>query len=46
MEKTITIREAVSEKDIAAFWERLHIYHRRDIFPGSDTDELEYFLGP
>ena len=46
MEKTITIREVISEKDIAAFWERLHIYHRRDIFTGSDTDELEYFLGP
>lgn len=34
MENKITIREAVLEQDIAAFWEQLHIYHKRDIFPG------------
>ena len=27
MENKITIREAVLEQDIAAFWEQLHIYH-------------------
>lgn len=41
----ITIREAVTEKDVAAFWEQLHIYHKRDIFPNPDSEDLEYFLG-
>jgi GNAT superfamily N-acetyltransferase len=45
MENQITIREAVTENDVAAFWEQLHAYHKRDIFPDSDDDELEYFLG-
>ena len=45
MENRITIREAVTENDVAAFWEQLHAYHKRDIFPDSDDDELEYFLG-
>lgn len=45
MENKITIREAVLEQDIAAFWEQLHIYHKRDIFPGLDHEDLEYFLG-
>ena len=46
MENQITIREAVMENDVAAFWEQLHAYHRRDIFPGSDGEELGYFLSP
>ena len=45
MKNQITIREAVTENDVAAFWERLHAYHKRDIFPDSDKEELEYFLG-
>ena len=45
MENQITIREAVTEHDVAAFWEQLHIYHRRDIFPEPDNEDLEYFLG-
>ena len=45
MKKQITIREAVTENDVAAFWERLHAYHKRDIFSDSDKEELEYFLG-
>ena len=45
MKNQITIREAVTENDVAAFWEQLHAYHKRDIFPDSDDDELEYFLG-
>ena len=45
MENQITIREAVTEKDIAAFWEQLHIYHKRDIFSEYDREDLEYFLG-
>ena len=46
MENQITIREAVTESDVAAFWEQLHIYHKRDIFPDPDSEDLEYFLGP
>ena len=45
MENQITIREAVTESDVATFWEQLHIYHKRDIFPNPDSEDLEYFLG-
>ena len=45
MENQITIREAVTEKDVELFWEQLHLYHRRDIFQNPDGEELEYFLG-
>lgn len=40
----IKIREAVTEQDIAFFWEQLHIYHKRDIFPEPDDKDREYFL--
>lgn len=45
MENQITIREAISETDIAQFWEQLHTYHKRDIFPDPESEDLEYFLG-
>lgn len=45
MENQITIREAVSENDVAVFWEQLHTYHKRDIFPDHESEDLEYFLG-
>ncbi len=45
MENQITIREAVRSTDVAVFWEQLHIYHKRDIFPSPNTEDLEYFLG-
>lgn len=45
MKHPITIREAVTERDIAAFWEQLHLYHARDIFPDPDSEDLDYFLG-
>lgn len=45
MENQITIREAISENDVAAFWEQLHTYHKRDIFPDPESEDLEYFLG-
>ena len=45
MENQITIREAIMEADVAAFWEQLHTYHKRDIFPDPDSEDLEYFLG-
>ena len=45
MENPITIREAITENDVAVFWEQLHTYHKRDIFPGPDSEDLAYFLG-
>ena len=45
MENKITVREAVTETDVAAFWEQLRTYHKRDIFPDPDSEDLEYFLG-
>ena len=45
MKHQVTIREAIAENDVAVFWEQLHIYHQRDIFPNPDNEDLEYFLG-
>ena len=45
MENQITIREAITENDVAVFWDQLHTYHKRDIFPHPDSEDLEYFLG-
>lgn len=44
MNNQITIREAVTEQDIAFFWEQMHIYHKRDIFPNPEDEDREYFL--
>lgn len=44
MNNQITIREAVTEQDIAFFWEQMHIYHKRDIFPNPDDEDRDYFL--
>lgn len=44
MEKQITIREAVSQQDVSAFWEQLRAYHERDIFPDPADEDREYFL--
>lgn len=46
MNNKITIREAVTEKDIAAFWEQLYAYYKRDILPDPKDEDLQYFLGP
>jgi len=45
MENKITIREAVTESDAALFWEQLHIYFKRDMFPDPKDEDREYFLG-
>ena len=45
MKNQITIRDAITENDVAVFWKQLHAYHRRDIFPDPDNEDLEYFLG-
>ena len=44
MEHPITIREAVTPDEVARFWEQLHAYHRRDIFPDPADEALDYFL--
>ncbi len=44
MENQITIHEVIMEKDVALFWEQLHIYHKRDIFPNAEDEDLSYFL--
>ncbi len=44
MDNQIIIREAVTENDVALFWEQLHIYYKRDIFPDPNAEERDYFL--
>ena len=44
MENQITVREAVTQDDAALFWEQLHLYYKRDIFPDPEDEEREYFL--
>ncbi len=45
MKNQITIREALTEKDTAQFWEQLHSYFKHDIFPDPADEDREYFLG-
>ena len=45
MKNRITIREAVTEKDIRTFWEQLYAYFKRDILPDPGDEDREYFLG-
>ncbi len=45
MENRITVREAVTEIEVAAFWEQLYNYYRRDIFPAPANEEQNHFLG-
>lgn len=45
MENQITIREAATRQDVAVFWDQLHTYFRRDIFPDPSKADLSYFLG-
>lgn len=45
MEHQITIREAAAKEDVAVFWEQLHSYHKRDIFPDPEDEDRDYFLG-
>lgn len=44
MKNQITIRETNSKPDTAAFWEQLHSYHERDIFPNPKDESLKHFL--
>lgn len=45
MGNRITIREAVTDKDIHTFWEQLYAYFKRDILPDPEDEDREYFLG-
>lgn len=45
MPHEITIREAREEADVSRFWEKLHGYFVRDLFPEPESEDLEYFLG-
>ena len=45
MENQITICEAITENEAALFWEQLHTYYKRDIFPDPDAETRAYFLG-
>ena len=44
MKNQITIREVVTEQDIAVFWQQLRTYFIRDIFPNPADEDREYFL--
>lgn len=45
MENKITIREAITENEARLFWEQLHTYYKRDMFPEPNAEERAYFLG-
>ena len=44
MKNQITIREAITEADIAVFWGQLHTYHMRNIFPDPENENRKHFL--
>ena len=44
MNKTIHIREAVTPEEVERFWQELHAYHARDIFPAPAEEDRAYFL--
>ena len=43
MNKTIHIREAVTPEEVERFWQELHAYHARDIFPDPADEDRVYF---
>ena len=42
MNKTIHIREAVTPEEVERFWQELHAYHARDIFPDPAEEDRAY----
>ena len=44
MNKTIHIREAVTPEEVERFWQELHAYHARDVFPDPAEEDRAYFL--
>ena len=45
MDNRISIREAVTDEELARFWEQLYLYFQRDILTGKQIEDLSYFLG-
>lgn len=45
MDQQITIREAVTDAEAAAFWAQLYAYFKRDLFPDPEDPDRTYFLG-
>lgn len=43
--KTVAVREAVTEQEISLFWRELRNYQERDIFPDVGQEDREYFSG-
>lgn len=41
----IRIRECANAADEAFFWQELHAYFERDLFPDAEDEDREYFLG-
>ena len=44
MKNQIMIREAVTETDVAVFWQQLYSYFERDMFPDPEDEDRAYFL--
>ena len=44
MTNPITIREAITETEVSRFWQQMHAYHARDIFPDPKDEDRAYFL--
>ncbi len=44
MENQTTIREAVTEKEVALFWAQLYSYFKRDVCPDPEDEDLAYLL--
>ena len=44
MNDQISIREAITETDVASFWAQLRVYQQRDILPDPEDESLDYFL--
>ena len=43
--KTVAVREAVTEQETSLFWRELRNYQERDIFPDVGQEDREYFSG-
>lgn len=44
MTNEITIREAITEQEVAFFWEQLHTYFKRDMFTDPNNEDRAFFL--
>lgn len=44
MKDPITIREAITESEVAAFWTALYTYFEHDIFPDPADGDRDYFF--